>query len=84
MRCTIHMTPEEYKHGRGSFWLQFTCGAVLGVCLGISLCRRFAESFAMGALVFLGAVGVCGLVAGFWGDRFWEALIRICGWTGRR
>jgi hypothetical protein len=78
------MTPEEYKHGRGSFWVQFACGAVLGVFFGIALCRRFADSLAMGVLVFLSAVGVFGLAAGFWGDRFWDALIRIWGWTGRR
>ena len=77
------MTPEEYKQGRGSFWVQFTCGAVLGVVAGIFLAHRFADSFAIGALIFLAAVGGCGLAAGFWGDRFWEAFIRIFGWTGR-
>jgi uncharacterized membrane-anchored protein len=78
------MTPEEYKHGRGSFWVQFTCGAVLGIFFGVPLARRFGDSFITGALVFLAVVGVCALASGFWGDRLWEALIRIWGWTGRR
>jgi len=76
------MTPDEYKHGPGNFWIQFTFGAVLGILFGVVLCRRFADSFAIGALLILGAVGVCGLAAGFWGDRFWEALLRIWGGTG--
>jgi hypothetical protein len=78
------MTPEEYKHGRGSFWVQFTCGAVLGVFFGIALARKFADSVLLGALIFLPVVGVCALVVGFWGDRFWEAFIRIWSWPGRR
>lgn len=45
---------------------------------------RFGDSFVMGALIFLAVVGVCALAAGFCGDRFWEALIRFWGWTGRR
>jgi len=76
------MTPDEYKHGRDNFWVQFTCGALLGIFVGIYLWRRFVFSFAIGALVFLAAVGGCALVAGFWGDRFWEALLRI--WSGTR
>jgi ABC-type uncharacterized transport system permease subunit len=78
------MTPDEYKHGHGSFWVQFTCGAVLGIFFGVPLARRFGDSFITGALIFLAAVGVCALAAGFWGDRFWEAFIRIWGGTGRR
>jgi len=78
------MTPEEYKHGRTSFWVQFVCGAVLGICFAVPLARRFGDTFITAALIFLAAVGVCALVAGFWGDRFWEAFIRIWGWTGRR
>jgi len=73
------MTPDEYKHGRGSFWVQFTCGAILGAFLGIGLCNRFASSFAFGAFLFLGSVGILGVVAGLWGDRFWEALLPIWG-----
>ncbi len=84
VRPLHHMTPEEYKHGRGSFWVQFTCGAVLGVLFAVPLARKLGDSFAVCALIFLAAVGVCALAAGFWGDRFWEALIRIWGWTGRR
>ena len=78
------MTPEEYKHDRGSFWVQFTCGAVLGIFFGVPRARRFGESLITGAMIFFAVVGVCALAAGFWGDRFWEALIRIWGWTGRR
>ena len=77
------MTPEEYKHGRGSFWVQFTCGAVLGVFFGIPLAQKFADSLLLGALIFLAVVGVVALVAGFWGDRFWEAFLRIWFWPGR-
>ena len=78
------MTPEEYKHGRGSFWLQFTCGAILGIFFGIPLAQKFTDSFIIGALIVLAAIGVFAFAAGFWGDRFWEVLIRIWGWTGRR
>ena len=78
------MTPDEYKSGQGSFWVQFTCGAVFGVFVGIVLCREFGSSFVVGALVFMGSVGICAIVAGYWGDKFWEALLRIWGWTGRR
>jgi hypothetical protein len=78
------MRPDEYKHGRGSFGMQFTCGAILGVFFAIPLARKFGDSFAMGALIFLAVVAGCALVAGFWGDRFWEALIHIGGWNGRR
>ena len=78
------MTPDEYKAGPGSFWIQFTCGALLGLFFGISLARRFADSFFPAALIFLATVGSFALVAGFWGDRFWEAFIRIWGGTGRR
>jgi len=53
---------------------------VLGLFFGIALCRHFADSFVIGALLILGAVSVCGLAAGFWGDRSWEALLRI--WSG--
>jgi hypothetical protein len=78
------MTPDEYKNGRGSFWVQFTFGAILGVFLGIYLCREYASSFALVALLFLGSVVSCAVVAGLWGDKFWEGLLRIFGWTGRR
>jgi len=78
------MTPDEYKHGRGSFWVQFSCGAMLGLLVGIGLWRKFASSFAIGALLLFGCIAVCGVVAGLWGDRFWEALIRLCGWRGGR
>ena len=77
------MTPDEYKHGRGSFWAQFTYGAVLGVFFGVPLAQKFGESFITGALIFLAAVGVCALAAGFWGDRFWEAFLRIWFGPGR-
>ena len=59
------MTPEEYKHGRGSFWVQFTCGAILGIFFGVPLARKFGDSFLFAALIFLAVVGVCALVAGF-------------------
>jgi hypothetical protein len=78
------MTPEEYKHGRGSFWMQFICGAILGIFFGIMLWREYAGSFAVGVMLLLGAVGLSAIAAGFWGDRFWEALIRFFGWTGKR
>jgi hypothetical protein len=78
------MTPEEYKHGRESFWMQFACGAILGAFFGILLWWQYAGSFAVGAMLLLCAVGVSALVAGFWGDRFWVAMIRFFGWTGRR
>ena len=78
------MTPEEYKHDRGNFWMQFTCGAVLGVFSGVSLALELSHSFITGSLIFLATVGVCALAAGFWGDRFWAAIIRIWDWKGRR
>jgi hypothetical protein len=78
------MTPEEYKRGRGSFWVQFTCGAVLGILFGVPIADRFGDSLFAAALIFVAIVGACALTAGFWGDRFWDALIRICGWTGKR
>ena len=78
------MTPEEYKHGRGSFWVQFMCGAVLGVFFGIPLARKFGDSFLLAAMIFLAVVGVCALAAGFWGDRFWEAFLRAWFWPGSR
>jgi len=78
------MTPEEYKHGCGSFWMQFICGAILGVFFGIILWSQFAESFGAGVVLFLSAVGVSALAAGYLGDRLWEALIRFFGWTRRR
>jgi hypothetical protein len=78
------MTPEEYKHGRGSFWVQFTCGAVLGIFFGIPLARKFGDSFLTGTLIVLAVVSVCALAAGFWGDKFWEAFIRIWDWPGKR
>jgi hypothetical protein len=78
------MTPEEYKHGRGSFWMQLTCGAVLGVFSGVSLALQFSDSFITGSLIVLATVGVCALAAVFFGDRFWEAIIRIWDWKGRR
>ena len=78
------MTPEEYKHGRGNFWMQFTCGAVLGVFSGLSLALQFSHSFIEGSLIFLAAVGVCALAAGFWGDRFWEAIVRVWDLRGGR
>jgi hypothetical protein len=78
------MTPEEYKSGRGNFWVQFICGAVLGMFFSVPLARRFGDSLIAAALIFIVVEGACALAAGFWGDRFWDALIRICGWTGRR
>ena len=77
------MTPEEYKHGRESFWKQFTCGAILGVLYGIIVWWQDALSFEMGSVFVLCTVAVSGLAAGFWGDRFWEAMIRFFAWTGR-
>jgi hypothetical protein len=71
------MTPEEYKHGPGSFWVQLTCGAVLGAILGIGLSHEFARSFIVSAGISLGWAGIFGLIAGFWGDKFWELLIRF-------
>jgi hypothetical protein len=78
------MTPDEYKSGPGSFWVQFTFGTIFGAFVGIGLCREFGSSFVVSALVFVGSVGICAGVAGFSGDKFWEALLRIWGWTGRR
>jgi len=78
------MAPEEYKHGRDNFWVQFACGAVLGIFFAVPLARRFGDSFISGASIFLTLVALCALAAGFWGDRFWEAFLRIWGWTGRR
>jgi hypothetical protein len=77
------MTPEEYKYGRGSFRVQFTCGAVFGVFVAVPLARGFAESFLAGLAIFVGTVSVCAFAAGFWRDRFWELVISFCGWTGR-
>ena len=55
------MTPEEYKHGGESFWMQFTCGAILGVFLGIILWWQYAASFKSGAILLLCAVGMSAL-----------------------
>jgi len=52
------MTPEDYKRRRGSFWVQFTCGAILGVFFGVSVARSFADSFLTAALIFVAAVGI--------------------------
>lgn len=73
------MTPEEYKHGPDHFWMQFTCGAVLGALLGAVLARHFAEGFLAGVVIFLSCGGGLALAAGFWGDKFWDVLIRIFG-----
>jgi hypothetical protein len=78
------MTPEEYKHARPNFWKQFTYGAVLGAFSGVSLALQFSPSFITGLWIFLAAVGVCALAAGFLGDRFWAAIFRVWDWKGRR
>ena len=77
------MTPEEYKHGREDFWKQFTCGAILGVLCGIILAWQYAPSFEMGLVFVVCAAGVSAFAAGFWGDRFWKAMIRCFDRTGR-
>ena len=64
--------------------MQFICGTVLGLFFAIPAAGRFGDSFISATLIFLGIVGGCALAALFWGDRFWQALIRIWGWTGRR
>jgi len=75
------MTPDEYKHGptngRTHFWLQFICGALLGVILDIGLCRTFAHSFLSGLGIFVACVASLGLAAGFLGDKFWYILLRL-------
>ena len=58
----------------GSFWIQFTCGALLGLFFGFPLARNFADSVLLGALIFLIVIGACALGAAFWGDRFWEGI----------
>jgi len=70
------MTPDEYHHGKGSPRVQFICGAVFGLIVGIVLAFRFAHSFLLAALIAVASTGFFAILAAGLGDSFWEGLLR--------
>ena len=57
-----------------AFGVRFFFGALLGLFLGIRFGVYFFE-FGMACwLLILGSTVLLGLVAGYWGDAFWQGL----------
>ena len=54
------------------FWVRFVCGALLGGLLGLEVGGDGPASQVW--LAVLGGSVVIGLVAGWFGDRFWYSL----------
>jgi hypothetical protein len=59
--------------------VHFGCGSFLGFCFGIYLYSEFAPcSWAW--VIIPAACVLAGLAATFWGDEFWEHIIRWLSW----
>lgn len=65
---------------RFEFWVRFVCGAVFGAVLGFVLWLHLFTSAIFGwAALPLGAIAF-GLVAAWWGDRFWHFVLGLFRW----
>jgi hypothetical protein len=62
------------------FWIHFVCGALLGGLLGTGSWLHHWHS-GMSPLFWIGGCALAaGLVAGIWGDRFWESFLEDIRW----
>ena len=66
------MLPDHGTFNWVRFLVRFFFGAVLGSVAGLYP-AGMADKFA-GILMITGMALLMGLIAGFWGDRFWEAF----------
>ena len=65
---------------RTEFWVRFICGAVFGTLLGFLLVWRILPDTAVSWVALLAGMLFFGLVAAFWGDRFWYFLLSLFSW----
>ncbi|MGH7991194.1 MAG: hypothetical protein ACREDS_13515 [Limisphaerales bacterium] len=58
------------------FWVHFSCGAILGALLGISMWVNFADnsSWRVGIIMIFGGAILIGIIAGSFQEGFWEAF----------
>jgi hypothetical protein len=61
----------EHNYDWLRFWVHFVCGALLGGLLGIHW---------QSPLWICGCALAVGLVAGIWGDRFWNRFLENMRW----
>lgn len=66
------------------FIIHFVFGAALGTVIGLGLWAqlggRNSTSSTVGVLCIGGGALACGLVAGFFEDRFWGSFARLFRW----
>jgi hypothetical protein len=70
----------ELPRDRFEFWVRFVCGAILRPVLALMLAWRLVPDIAATWLIALCAAVFFGLVAAFWGDRFWHFLLGLFRW----
>ena len=65
-----------------TFAVRFTCGALLGVLLGLGFWgTTFPDVSVQTAIAIVAAAAViCGLLASYLGDEFWTDTIRWLQW----
>ncbi|MCD8490211.1 MAG: hypothetical protein LRZ84_26655 [Desertifilum sp.] len=66
------MNSSPKKRDSLGFTVRFVCGAVAGILVGIGF--WMPETIAGVLITGLISGVACGLLAAFWGDRFWEML----------
>jgi hypothetical protein len=71
---------EDPPRDREEFWIRFAFGVVFGTLLALSLMWQiYGLTLAVWLFVPAGAL-LLGLAAAYWGDRFWQFLLRLFRW----
>ncbi len=62
------------------FWVRFVCGALLGVLFWFSTFSPPSLTGWQGYPALGGSALLFGLLAGWFGDRFWAVILRLWSW----